>query len=309
VSISPRHAIGIDIGGTKIGIALVDARGVVLGRTLLPTQAELGFGRAVDRMEDAIAGLLTELRLTGIDGIGVGCAGPVDSARGLINNPYTLTGWNQCDIVTPLSDRFSVPVRLENDADAAAIGECARGAGRNASPVVMLTFGTGVGGAAVVNGDVYRGARGEHPELGHIPVCSGTGSSCYCGISGCLESVASGTAITLAGKEEGFVDARAVFDGTQDGDARAMRIVQRVTDAACAAAWTLCHTFLPERLILGGGIMDEHFDRFAVAVQAHLSNATQFTPDHVQIVRAELGNEAGMVGAGIIGLRISQVRV
>jgi glucokinase len=298
-----QHAIGIDIGGTKIALAVVDARGTILGRTVLPTEAELGFGRAVERIGTAIEGLLNEHRISNLAGIGIGCAGPVDPLRGLINNPYTLTGWNECDIVTPLAQRFRVRVHLENDADAAAVGECACGAGQNASPVVMLTFGTGVGGGAAVKGQIYRGVKGEHPELGHVPVAEAEASPCYCGISGCLESVASGTAIALAGKDAGFADARAVFGGAQAGDERAVRTVHRAVAAACTAAWVLCHTFLPEKLILGGGIMDDHFDMFATAMQAHLAKATQFTPAHVQIVRAALGNDAGMVGAGIIGFR------
>src|SRR4029079_6704818 len=132
----------------------------------------------------------------------------------------TLTGWDRCNIVAPLSERFRVPVCLENDADAAVFGECAAGAGRGCDPVVMLTFGTGIGGGAVVSGHIYRGVRGEHPELGHIPT-SADRLECYCGIGGCLESVASGTAIAQAGAEAGYADARAVFAAADQGEARA----------------------------------------------------------------------------------------
>src|ERR1051325_11102003 len=106
-SLSQSQAIGIDIGGTKMAIALVRAGGTILNRAVLPTEAELGFNRAIARLTQAIQGLLTPYPQA-ITGIGIGCAGPLDSSRGLINNPYTLSGWNQCDIVTPLSKAFRV---------------------------------------------------------------------------------------------------------------------------------------------------------------------------------------------------------
>ena len=182
-------AIGIDIGGTKMALGIVDGSGIVRVQAVLPTEAEAGFDRAVTRLGDAIEALCGEAgaRTRALAGIGIGCAGPLDTGRGLINNPYTLAGWDKCDIVTPLRARFGVRVRLENDADAAAMGECFAGAGRGFDPIVMLTLGTGVGGAAIVGGEVYRGANGEHPELGHV-IVSDDGPPCYCGCRGCLES-------------------------------------------------------------------------------------------------------------------------
>lgn len=295
-------AIGIDIGGTKTALALVDDRGTILDRAVLATEAEQGFDRAVSRMASTIDQLLAKSGQSKIVGIGIGCAGPLDPVRGLINNPYTLTGWNRCDIVTPLQRRFGVQVSLENDADVAALGECACGVGRGFDPVVMLTFGTGIGGAAVVHGQIYRGANGEHPELGHLWV-SGEGPVCYCGVSGCLESIASGTAIALAGKAAGFADTRAVFAAFASAHPAAVAIIQKALHAASAAAWTLCHTLLPQRLILGGGIMEDHYELFAQAIREQLGGATQFTPSGVSIARAALGNDAGIVGAASMAIQ------
>ncbi len=298
------RALGLDLGGTKMAVAAVDGTGTIHARTTLPTEAERGFDRAVSRLANALDAILAQAGWPAGDvrGIGIGCAGPVDPACGLIDNPYTLTGWNGCDIVTPLRQRFGVPVRLENDADAAALGECFVGAGRGFDPVVMLTFGTGVGGAAIVHGVIYRGANGEHPELGHIPVLPES-PPCYCGRSGCLESLASGTAIGAAGQIVGFADARAVFAASRTGDPAAAAIVDRALAAAATAAWTICHTFLPQRLVLGGGIMDEHFDLFAAAIDRALAPATQFTRPAVSVARAALGNDAGLVGAAALALR------
>jgi glucokinase len=298
-------AIGIDIGGTKMALALVDRQGAILERALLSTDAAQGFALAVDRLSQSIEGLVNASGGNAVRGVGIGCAGPVDPRHGLINNPYTLTGWDQCDVVTPLQRRFHVPVHLENDADAAAFGECACGAGRGFDPVVMLTFGTGIGGAAVIGGEIYRGVNGEHPELGHIPIAA-DGPECYCGTHGCLESIASGTAIALAGKEFGFSDARTVFACARAGDTNAQRVLDRAVRAAGTAAWTFCHTFLPQRLVLGGGIMEEHFDLFADAMRQRLEPATQFSRRAVSIARATLGNDAGVIGAAMMALKRSR---
>lgn len=294
---SPSLAIGIDIGGTKMAVASVRESGQILESTVLPTEAEQGFPRAVDRLDAAIRRLLARPDAAGIRlaGIGIGCAGPVDPGQGLINNPYTLTGWDRCDIVSPLRQRFDVPVVLENDADAAALGESWIGAGQAADPVVLLTFGTGVGGAAIFQGRILRGVAGEHPELGHIPILP-DGPECYCGVRGCLESIASGTAIAEAGRPFGFGTAREVFAASSTHpDAR--RILERARHAVVLAAWTICHTLLPQRLILGGGIMETEFDGFAGAIRQQLRKATQFTHQRVDVAAARLGNAAGLVGA------------
>jgi glucokinase len=282
-----------------MAVALLNGDGDILGRTVLATEAEQGFGRAVDRLGTAIELLMRDAGAGDLLGIGIGCAGPVDPVQGLINNPFTLTGWDRCDIVTPLRERFRIPVYLENDADAAAVGECALGAGRGFDPVVMLTFGTGIGGAAIVRGGIYRGVNGEHPELGHVPVGLG-GTQCYCGIAGCLESVVSGTAIGLAGQSIGCPDARSVFAAAESGRADARAILDRALQAACSAAWTICHTFLPQRLVLGGGIMDEHFAWVADGMREYLATATQFTHRSVGIARATLGSDAGVAGAAML---------
>jgi glucokinase len=299
----PSLAVGLDIGGTKIALALVDPEGGILARETMPTEAPLGFGRAVDRIAAAIERLLAHAprprrnaTAPALAGIGIGCAGPVDPLGGQINNPYTLEGWNRCDIVSPLQRRFGVPVRLENDADAALLGEAWTGAGRGLDPVVMLTFGTGVGGAALVDGRVHRGVRGEHPELGHVPV-QPDGPACYCGLGGCLESIASGTALAQAGRVHGLPDARAVFAAARAGDAAAGAILDRAREAVATAAWTIFHTLLPRRLILGGGVMDSEYAGFAEAVRRRIAPATQFTPAAVDIAPAALGNDAGLIGA------------
>lgn len=293
----PPRALGIDIGGTKIVVAAVDQVGRVHAQRSYATRSERGFTTSLAEMREAIRLVLMKAGwpVGSLSGIGIGCTGPVNPRRGTIHNPYTLPGWDGVDIVTPLREAFGAQVCLENDADAAAVGEYLFGAGAQASPLVMITLGTGVGGAILVDGEIYRGVNGEHPELGHIPVLP-DGPECYCGRRGCWESLASGTAIAAAGKPFGFTDSRAVFVAATL-DANAAAIIQRAVEATASATWTLLHTCLPQRMVLGGGIGEEHFDRFAVAMREQITRATQVPKTGIEIVKAERGNEAGVVGA------------
>lgn len=306
---SERRALGIDIGGTKIAIAAVDSSGKIHAQTSLVTEAELGFGRAVDRMLAAGDELLAQAGWSRQDlcGVGVGCAGPVSAETGIIDNPYTLPTWSNCDIVTTLRSAYDRPAFLENDADAAALGEWFAGAARGASRVVMLTLGTGVGGGVVLNGEVYRGARGEHPELGHMPIAQFSAElegepSCYCGTRGCLEAIASGTAVGEAGKQYGWEDSHAVLAAFEQGDRRATAIVDKVKRALGMATWTVLHTFMPDVIVLGGGLGGAQFELWQPAMEACLGRATMVPAGGVRIVRAELGNDAGLVGAASLAL-------
>ena len=301
-------AIGIDIGGTKIAVAAVDARGAIAGRSTIATEAELGFERGVVRIVDAADQALAAAGWSRKDlcGVGVGCAGPVSPTRGIINNPYTLPTWIDCNIVAALEQTFGCPAYLENDADAAALGECFAGAGRGYRNVVMLTLGTGVGGGVVIESQIYRGAQGEHPELGHMAIDSG-GPECYCGASGCLESIVSGTAITAAGRLDGYQDSRQVFAAASCGESAALAIVAPAQGALASAVWTLLHTFMPELIVLGGGIGDNHYPIFAAAIDGLLPRATMVPPGGTRFVKALLANEAGIVGAASVAMsRVGQ---
>lgn len=298
-----RHALGIDIGGTKIAIAAVDGTGAIVFADVIATEAELGFERAIGRMSETAERVLERAGWSkeSLVGIGVGCTGPVSAQRGIINNPYTLPTWIDCDIVSALKARFARPVYLENDADAAVLGECFAGSARGHRNVVMLTLGTGVGGGVVVDGHVLRGTQGEHPELGHIPI-DPSGPACYCGTNGCLESIASGTAIAAAGRAAGSADSRQVFAQAALADPAAGAIVANAVSALGMAAWTILHTFMPELIVLGGGVIDEQYELFAPAIESQILKATMVPPQGTRVVKAQLGNNAGIVGAAGLAL-------
>ena len=291
-------AVGIDIGGTKIAVATMSASGGIVRDATIPTEPERGFASGVSRIIDTVSRLLADSGWSAreLGGIGIGCAGPVDRVRGTILNPYTLPGWKDGDVVTPLHDAFACPVLLENDADMALRGECHAGAGRGFDPVVMLTFGTGIGGAARVGGQVLRGAGGEHPDIGHLTVDS-RGPRCYCGTSGCFESLASGSALAAAAAAQGLGGARQLFARARRHEPAAEGILRDALSAVTRATWTIVHALLPQRLILGGGMMDEHYDFFAAAAEEAVARAAMVPRGSITVARASLGNRAGVLGA------------
>ena len=252
-------------------------------------------------MVAAVDEIMTESQLnwTELEGIGVGCTGPVDSARGTIHNSQTLPTWEGCNLVDALHERTSLPVRLENDADTAALGECLFGAGQGSPQVVMLTFGTGVGSSIIRNGHIVRGLNRCHAEFGHMAVARG-GEMCECGMRGCLESRAGGASIAKAGKSLGFETTTAVFEAANQGDSEAARIVDAATEATGIAAWNIFHLLAPDRLILGGGMMETHFDIFADRINQILRTAVLIPFRRELVVPATLTNPAGVIGAAAL---------
>jgi glucokinase len=291
-------AIGVDIGGTTTSVGLVCESGRVEGRLAFATEPERGFARAMEKIARAIDELLVSAgrRRDELVGVGVGCAGPVNPFTGTIHNPFTLPGWEDANPVRVLEETFSVPAYLENDADAAVLGEAHAGSARSFREVVMLTFGTGVGGGALVGGRLYRGMNGEHPEIGHILVEPG-GPECYCGARGCLESVASGTALAKAGKAHGLRDAAEVFERAGAADEIARSMVDRAVSAVASAFWTVLHTFMPQKVVFGGGLMEGQFEVFAPALREKAHLAERAWGQRFLFSKAELANDAGFVGA------------
>ena len=298
-----RYAIGVDIGGTKIAVGTVDAAGAVHARRTIATDAEAGFDAGLERLTRAIDETLAEagIDVAALAGIGLGCPGPFDEASGRIENFYTLPGWEGNDIVSPLVARFDTPVQLVNDADAALLGEALAGAARGARVALMLTIGTGLGGAALIDGAILRGAANEHPEIGHV-IVDPTGPECYCGSRGCLESLAAGPALARAGAEFGYADAEAVFAAAEAGAEPAEAIIVRSTDAMETAVWSLVHTLLPEVILIGGGIGERHFARYREAAERAIGRAVLAPDGAIRVVKAALGNDAGMVGAAALML-------
>ena len=299
-----QYALGIDIGGTKTALGIVDKKGHIHAQSIFPTDSSQGLDDIGRRIKATLDALLAQLRLPLPDlvGAGLGCPGPMNRQTGEIRNPHTLPGWESGSLTDAISQQIGLPVKIENDADVALLGETLAGAGQDSQHIVMLTFGTGIGGAVLSGNRIVRGVDDEHPEIGLIPVLPDQPKD-YSGVPGSLESLASGTGIARAGARVGFKDCPELFSAAKQGRPEALKIVELAIRAVTLGCLTLAHTYCPERFILGGGLMDEHFELFANPIRQALSEATLLPPNRIQVVQAELGNRAGMVGAASLALK------
>ena len=312
--------IGIDLGGTFVRVGVVvAAQARFLAYNHAPIEASRGPEAGVETISNLIEKTIAESDREHIDGIGMGATGPVDRLRGLIQNPYTLPGWENVNILAPLSDRFGVPVVLENDADVAALGEYWIGAGRDVSRLYAITVGTGIGTAFILNGEVYRGLNSAHPDGGHH-IVDPAGPQCYCGARGCWESLASGSAIarfaqeqivanpssllcSLAGGDANRIDAKMVAEAAQQGDSLAVSVIEKTAHYFSLGLVNVVTLFVPEVVVLSGGVMkSSHL--FMPAIGKALADHNVMVPaEQVRILPAQLGYLAGCVGAAYASLQ------
>ena len=293
----------IDIGGTKIALGLVSEEGRTLVRqTVFPTAPERGFE---DGMQRVCAALLKLLEETGtgrsaLRGIGVGCTGPLDPFSGVIgHNADTLPSWQNHNLVEGLSC-LGVPVIVENDADAAALGEYTWGVGQGSPAFLYVTFSTGIGSGAVMDGRLYRGVDGSHPEIGHS-IIDPNGPLCYCGATGCWEMLASGTALAAwynARRTGGAeLSAKQICALAEQGDPLARSAALREADYLGLGLANLVTFFVPDVIALGGGVI-KSWPLFKDRVQQVVAQNTRMVPsEKVRILPARLGGDAALLGA------------
>ncbi len=294
----------VDIGGTKIAVGVVDAYGHVLARSECPTDAERGLAEGLRRitgmLQDAAAQAGGTLR-----GIGIGCTGPVSPLTGAIGNVEFLPGWEGANLVGALSRAMGVPVAIENDADAAALGEWAWGAGRGTRTFLLVTVGTGIGVGVILDGKLYRGVGGAHPEIGHH-VVDPDGPACFCGAHGCWESLASGTAMERWAQadlpEDRHLTARELCSLAEQGDPHAQAAVQRTARYLGLGLANMVTLFTPEKIAISGGMLPS-LPLFLPTIRETVRTNCGLVPHtQVQIVPATLGTEAGLAGAAQVWL-------
>ncbi len=303
---SQHVAIGMDIGGTLVRVGAFDLDGKLLGQREA-SLASIGPDDGLRLIEQLIQKALDSVNSSSLLGIGIGCTGPLDTVNGLINNPYTLEGWRNVPIVERLNKTFNIPVRLENDADAAALGEYWQGAGREAKRLYAVTVGTGVGTSLIVDGKIYRGVDGSHPEGGH-QLIDPQGPECYCGHRGCWESLISGTAITSAARiamnheqltafgDPGQLDASVIAEAARAGNPAALAIMQKAARDFSLGIINIISLFVPDVLVLSGGVM-KSADLFLPTLEEALKTPNPMVPfDRVHTLPAKLGYYAGLYG-------------
>lgn len=297
------YAIGIDIGGTKTAIGLIDPTGHVLAKTALPTDHTVSPHVMVDRMAAAIKQMMAEHQVAEADilGIGVGAPGPLNTQKGEITAPPNLKGWWNFPIVESLKRHFDYKVAFENDATAAALAEKWLGAAKDAEHFVFITISTGIGAGIFSHGKLLTGATGNAGDVGHFVIDPAAGT-CVCGQEGCWEYVASGTAIArqatdILGRE---VTSKEVFALAAEGDQEMKALVDKVFRYIGVGCVTLINTLDPEKLVIGGGVSQIGEPLFA-AVRDYVSkHALNPSGRNTPIVPAALLQEAGLIGAAAL---------
>jgi glucokinase len=292
------HAIGVDLGGTKILAGVVARDGTIVRRHERATPQD-SQASVVRELEAAVA----ELHSEDIVAIGFGAPSPIDQRRGVVvecvNLPLT-----DFPLRDHMTSRFGLPVGLDNDANAAAIGEWKAGVGRGVDDLVMLTLGTGLGGGVISSGKPFRGANGTGVELGHVVIVH-DGRPCQgaCRGRGHLEPYVTGTAATLAAQEAfgPAADAHRLIRLANEGDETARRILAEIGGYLGSGMGSFTNIFAPELIVIGGG--------FGVAGWEHLMppaeevmrrEALRPMRDIVRVARAELGTSAGLIGAAFV---------
>jgi glucokinase len=317
------YSIGVDLGGTNLRIAAVDERGTLLEKVTLGTETQRGREFVISEMTTAIRSVIAKYKDKGdLIGIGIGVPGFIDMDTGTVLDSPNLPGWADYPVHQDIEHRLGAKVVLENDANAAAMGEKWLGAGRDVNELVMFTLGTGVGGGIILGGRVWHGMKGMAGELGHSMVVP-DGHPCGCGSHGCLEQYASATAIVRMAKEEvarGMSDAMArasrndvefsskvVYQLAIQGDKAAQEVFNTVGRSLGIAVGNFVNALNFPMYVIGGGVVSA-WDAFSptmfeeLRVRSFIYRVTM--PDAVKpgdkrtiVTRSLLGSDAGLFGA------------
>ncbi|GAB3618173.1 ROK family protein [Okibacterium endophyticum] len=313
--------LALDIGGTKLAVAVVTADGRTHGLVVEPTARENGPNSVIEHLFRMGERAIRDSGFESIAAVGISCGGPLDAQRGVLISPLHLPGWSLVPITALAETRFGVPATLENDATSAALAEHRYGAGRGSSTMLYLTVSTGIGGGAVINGQLHRGAARNGGEFGHILVRSG-GRACLCGRRGCLEGYASGTSIAQRAREAvehsgsssslaslPVIRAEDVSAAAQRGDSLSLDVWNETTRLLGVAITDLVNIMEPDLVVLGGGVTRSGEFLLAPIRQAVKRDAMPPAARMVRIERAALGDVVCVVGAGAAAFDLLEASV
>lgn len=313
----PPLFLGLDVGGTKLAAGVAGADGRLLSRDEVPAGAPDGPEAVIqrlielgDRVVDSSGASPSAIVATG-----VACGGPLDPVAGIVRDPPNLPGWHDVPLLARLreslgDDLGERPLYLDNDANAAALGEHRYGAGRGVKHLVYLTISTGIGGGIVVDGRVVGGENGNAGEIGHMSVAH-DGWPCHCGSRGCLEAFCSGTNIAaranariaagetsrLGEMAPGSVTARDVAEAARVGDPLAVRVWDETTTVLGAGVGNVINLMNPRLVILGGGVTRAGEQLLGPVRRIALQRAFPYLASVADVVLAELGPDTGIMGA------------
>jgi glucokinase len=319
------YVIGMDLGGTKILGAAVDLKDRIVAEAKTKTKPEDGPDAVIERIARTARQAARRAKLGWVDvgGIGIGAPGPMDPTTGVVYNPPNLPGWDEIALGPRLSEALGVPVNVENDVNLGTLGEYALGAGQGTADMVGIFVGTGVGGGLILDGKLRSGFRHAAGEVGHMIVLA-DGPVCGCGRRGCLESVASRTAIErdiqlglAAGRESriselmgdgGRLTSGVLAQAMRQGDPLVTEIMGRAQWYLGLLTASVVNLVDPEMVVFGGGVVEALGDEFLapIRVTARQYYIQQAGADRVGIVAAKLGDHAGVLGAAVLARQRSQ---
>jgi glucokinase len=311
---SHNYVISADLGGTNIKYGAVDEKGTLLTSLVQPTEAEKGPIVIIKNISNTVREISADRALKGMElaGIGVATPGPLNSKKGIIYMAPNLPGWREVPLKRLLEDETELLVHVENDTNSAAVGEFWTGAGKGYENIIVLTLGTGIGGGIILNGKLYTGSMGTAGEVGHM-VIETKGPPCSCGSQGCLEVLASATAVVKRTREKiekgysslvtdlinGQLDKLTsldVYRACTEGDSLAIKIMEETGRYLGIGISNLIKLFDPQIIILGGG-MSESGDYLFTPLRDEVNKRIcDFTGTEVPIVPAKLENNAGVIG-------------
>ena len=308
------YYVGIDLGGTNIAAGLVTEDAKILAKKSIPTRAQRDFREIVKDMADLAKEVIkmAGVSVSDVAGVGIGCPGSIDNENGICAYSNNIK-MEKADISGEFKKHLDLPVNLENDANAAALGEYEVN-GQGAKSYVFVTLGTGVGGGVILDGKIFRGHNGVGAELGHTVIMSG-GEECTCGRHGCWESYASVTALireTKAAmdknpdslmhelsKKEGKVTGRTSFDAAKAGDKAAKEVVDNYFKYVAEGICNMVNIFQPEKVVIGGSISKEGDYLLNPVRELVKKNDYNRYMHKAEVEIATLFGDAGIIGAAL----------
>ncbi len=305
--------IGVDLGGTNVRSALLTPEGEILDRRKEPTRASEGWEKVVKRLIGQIRSVREQAAAKGfqVKAVGVGAPGVIRADQGTVVKSPNFPDWDSLPLRKLLQDALSLPVVIENDANAAALGEQWRGAGRDIASIILLTLGTGVGGGIILNKQIWHGADGMAGEIGHMTLIP-DGRHCSCGNTGCLEMYASSRGILQSYREASRrqepvqplpATSEEVYEAARSGDPIAVRVMSDMGRMLGIGLANLINIFNPERIVIGGGVKDA-WPLFIDAAREEIARrAFEVPARRSEIVPSILGDDAGVIGAAAVALQ------
>jgi glucokinase len=311
------YTIGIDVGGMSLKFGLVDENGKIISTARVKTAVTPN--EVINDIIDRVNFLLKEnnLDIKQIKGIGIGLPGAADSTTGVVVHLPNIPGWTNIPLVEKLKEVFDTDIRISNDANVAALGEVIYGTAKDYNIAVMFTLGTGVGGGIIIDKKLFEGGFCRGAELGHMTLIM-NGEDCTCGRKGCVEAYASATALMKQTKEAMLkdpgsamwkfvdgdidkVDGRTAFECAKQGDESANKVVDTYVSYIAESMLNMFNIFRPEAFIIGGGIsaQGEYLTNKLKSYCEKFDYGYKGAP-RTEILTAELGNDAGIIGAAAL---------